>query len=337
MATASIVSMLLEGNGMIGGNAPEMSQYTMECGAALIARESVQELHDIFEVAIVETNEAALGAYLEGSTDVMESATYGPVFEEADKKAGADILAFLKRLKDKVFSLFRKLYDAAVLALNDYEKFYNSNKDKIVRNSVDNVNRVQWHDDAIGMVATDINEGASSLTKFMDQVVANVEKFVKGEKDAQVLSSELDALIAGTINSYLKQIGVGEGQYDTTALHEKIRELFRDKETKSQKVDRSYVEDVLVKSNKLASGIKSAQKSFNSAYDGVIKSIKAVKDQADKSNKKGASQYIHKAVSGLSKLQNIINVYASTGTSAIVARATEAKAFTHMLCKKGEK
>lgn len=329
MATANIVSMLLEGGGTIGGNVPDMPQYTMESGAALIARESTQELHEIFEVAIVETNEAALGAYLEGSEDVMESAAYGPVFEEAEKKAGNKIIEFLQNLKTKVFAFFRNILDRVTLAVNNYEKFYEKHKEALGKATpLSDCPCVAWNDKNINYVPSGINKAAADIGNFASQISSAIKDMTaNGVNDENITKCKnaANGFISGVLSSMgIPNPGAGK-QYDATEIHNKITETLRGKDTVKKTIDAAYIKGNLEGTKKAAAEVKNAQKMFNNTYDSVIKNIKALKDMMDKSQKKGITQHLNYAVSTLSKGQNIINAYAGAGYAAIVARATEAK------------
>lgn len=335
MATTSIVQTLLEGGGVIGGLAPNMPQYTLESGAALIARESCQELHEIFEVAIVETNEAALGAYLEGSKDVMESATYGPVFEEAEKKAGGKVIEFLKALKNKVFAFFRNIADRIILAVNNYDKFYNKHKDALAKaQPLKDKECVNWNTNNINQIPKIISDAAKDMNTFASSICTEIKNMIGDSATAESNKDVVKTKSIGCVNGILNSIGVGapaNGQYDSTELHNKIRELFRGKDTVKTTVDAAYVKGVLEKTKASAKAVQVAQKQFNAMYDSSIKNIKAVTALMEKSERKGLVQHVHTAVSTLSKAQNIVNIYANAGFSSIIARASEAKKLTNAL------
>lgn len=351
MATASIVSMLLEGGGTIGNLALDMPQYTLESGAALIARESSNELHEIFELAIVETNEAALGAYMEGSSDVMESATYGPVFEEAENKSGNKVIEFLRNLKNKVLAFFRNILDRIVMAFNNYEKFYKKNEAALKKaEPLKDCPCVKWKNDNIESIAKNIKTATADISKFESKACENLKKMIeadikgtkagipginrhdKDEDYAKKAKKEANA----TVNAIMTTLGFSAPKngtaYDATALHNKAVELFRDgKEPVKKTVTVKDVESVLTSTKKAAGDIKTAQKEFNSAYDTAIKNVKAVKEMMEKSQRKGLMPHLNSVVSTMSKAQTVINVYASTGYSALVARATESKKIANAL------
>ena len=336
MATTSIVSILLEGGSLGGGTTQYLPQYTMECGAALIAKESVQELHELFEVALVETNEAALGAYLEGASDVMESATYGPVFEAADKKAGASAMDFLRGLMTKVGAFFRNIMDRVTLAFNDYQKFYDSKKEALAKaKDLPDVPCIVWHEDAIKRIPSTIKTAKSSLVEFNIDITTKIKEILDGG-DEELCRKEIESIAKGAIDGFLSSIGVpapsNNTPYTTTELHKKIYGLFREDKTQKKTVNAAYVKDVLEKTKEAVSTVKTAQKEFDSGYKEIIGKIRKLVELAEKSQKKGVSQYIHKTVSTLSKMQNCVNVYSSAGFSTIVARATEAKAITNAIC-----
>lgn len=330
MMTNSIVGTLLEGGTINGYSSTyvNMPQYTLESGAALIARECASELHDIFEVAIVETNEAVLGAYMEGSKDVMESATYGPVFEEAEKKANNKILDFLKKLMDRVIAFFKNIGAKLSLLVNDYEKFYNKKKEDLKGKSLKECPVINWNVDKLNMVDTVIDGAAniigSTATKFINKINSAVKS--GDDKALEKFNEEVDEWYRGVCSTI--GVTVNGNSVDLTKLNGDLEKEFRTGYTKLT-VDASYVEAALTKAKDSAKKINAATKKFDKSYKDAIKSVKNVTDEMERKEKKGYTQYINKVVSTMSKVQSVYNTYASVGYRCIIARANEAKSIVN--------
>lgn len=332
MTTANIVSMLLEGGSTFGNLALDMPEYTLESGAAMIARESCQELHEIFEVAIVETNEAALSAYMEGNEDVMESATYGPVFEAAEKSVGQKILDFLKKLKDKVAAFFIAAFNKLSLLVNNYKKFYESKKADLEKAGVLNdCPCIAWDEKRLDSLGSFITEQANNIKSEVPKFLKKIEKAVTST-DGAVLKKQ-----QWNINSLVKECddwyegrckACGVKGSDLTETGKQMRALFRGADKVKRNIGAAYVADVLKNTQDGLKNIKTAQKAFNAAYGDAIKAVEQIKKEADKSQRAGYAQYVNKVVTTLSKTQNLINSYASAGYSSMIGRANEAKALT---------
>ena len=342
----SIVSMLLE-NGFndltceaSAITESEANSYTLESGAALMARTCAQELHEIFEVAVVETNEAALAAYMEGCSDVMESATYGAVFESADKSAGAKILELLKKMKDRVFAFFKNISAKISALITNYDKFYENNKEKMKKAEAERSEDVKvvirdWNDNAIDNIVANLKAGSAEIGTLGEEVAGIVKASFKSKpEDANKDQSKeiLDACYKAIKTAIVKSVdNIIPGLKDIagmepSTLNAECEKFFTGKGSRVIVANTTYVESILKNTKKSLADIKTAQKEFNAAYDKAIKAIKSVTDDASIKEKAGYSAYIHKATSAMSKIQTVNNAYASAGYRAMVARANEAKA-----------
>ena len=331
MATNSIVSLLLEGGSIGGYTSAAMPQYTLENGATLIARECVQELHDIFEVAVVETNEAALAAHIEGASDVMESATYGPVFEAAEKKTGQMIMDFLKKLKDRVSAFFANIGAKMSAFLNDYKKFYESKKEALSKATpLKDYPCIDWDENRINQLGGYLVSSASDIKSECPKFIELIKSITDGNPDkVQELTKKCDAWL----NSRVREMGIATdlSTLDTVKLNEMASGVFRKTGEKKQEVNSGYVDKILQQTNGAAKDVSKAQKAFNAAYDDVIKNIKKCVDDLEKKQRAGYAQYIHKVTSTLAKAQSFTNVYASAGYRALIGRANEAKVITNAI------
>lgn len=342
----SIVSMLMEGgmNGFDSGSSltlEESNNYTLEAGAALIARQSVQELHEIFEVAIVQTNEAVLGAYMEGCSDVMESATYGPIFEASEKSAGRKIMDFLIMLKDRVFAFFRNIIAKISEIFNDYEKFFKKKKDDMVEaekergSGVRGVKVKNWNDDRIDSLSKTLQDAASTIEATADECVKlinDAHDSIEGKgsqfiaQKTKMFNDKMDKMVNKAANGF--GIGSGKAAFDieTTEIQSYCQKVFERQGDRVEEITVSYVEHNLVNTKNAIKSAKDAQKKFNDAYNNAIKKIKKITDDMESDDKKGYKQFMHKATSTMSKIQTITNAYATAGYRALVGRANESKA-----------
>lgn len=342
----SIVSMLLE-NGFDDFQCDassitesEARSYTLESGAALMARTCAQELHEIFEVAVIETNEAALAAYMEGCSDVMESATYGAVFEASDKSAGTKILDFLKKLKDRVFAFFKDISSKITALVTNYDKFLSKNKEKMVKAEQERTEQLKvsvrdWNTNAINSITTNLKSGSTEIGTLAANIATiitnsfNSKPADASKEDTKKILSDCEKAINDAINSAYDKLlpgATGTDISDMTTINKHCEKLFVGENKKTQVANVAYVSSVLDGTKKALSDVKTSQKEFNAAYDKAIKVIKGVTENSKFKEKVGYSAYIHKATAAMSKIQSIANAYASAGYRAMISRANEAKA-----------
>lgn len=340
--TTNIVSMLLEG-GMTAEipeslTVTEAEQYTLESGATLIARQSVQELHEIFEVAIVETNEAALAAYMEGNQDVMESATYGPVFEAAEKSVTQKVITFLRKLKDRVMAFFQNIFSKIMLMVNGYEKFYEKHKEELAKaKPVKDVPCMDWSDDKIETLGASTKGMAETVKEVGNVLVNKIDKIMNETRPQwkNKYAKELDRDLLTHMNNSAKNMGIarstGAGELDLTQINKDLNLLFVKPNKVKKNIDASYVADILKDTKNAAKEVKDAQKAFNAAYDDAIKTIESITKDMDKEKASGYAQYIHKTTAHMSKMQTLLNAYISCGYRALIGRANESKALAKII------
>ena len=348
--TGSIVSMLLEGASFddftcgTSLTVTEANELTLENGAEIIARKSVEELHELFELSVVATNEAALGAYMEGCTDVLESATYGPVYESAEKSFGQKVLDFLKKLKDRVFGFFQQIAAKLSSFVSDYNKFFLKNKDKMLeaQNNRKNPLKVKvknWNDKKIESIVPVLKDAATNISELASEVVSIIEKYHSagdGEKhssDKYKKTLELtEVAVKNKVNKVLANYGIGAGSsdFDTVKLNETCAKAFlmNDSE-KTIELTVEYVRANLMGTKDSADKVKEAQKAFNKAYDEAIKTVKKV--TSGDNSFQGYSTYVNKATTAMNRIQTITNAYASAGFRALIGRANEAKSLCHVI------
>lgn len=335
MAASSIVSMLLEG-GSIGEHTVEMPQYTLENGAALIARECAQELHDIFEVAIVETNEAALGAYLEGNQDVMESATYGPVFEAAEKSGGEKIIELLKNLRDRVVAFFKNIGAKLMLVVGNYEKFYESKKEELEKaKALDNVPCIDWNEENLGSLADFIKARAGEVkkeVKMLTDIVQEIADSSSRNRDIAVkkLTDKCNEWFVKTAEKSKVHMN-NVTDFDLSQFNAAVQVIFKKPNETKRKIDSGYIVSILKHTKEGAKGIQVAQKEFNSAYNDAIKNVEQIIKKYKTSDAAGYTQYLHKVMSTITKVQSLVNSYAQTGYRCYIGRANEAKHLANVL------
>ena len=341
----SIVSMLLE-NGFDDFQCDassitesEARSYTLESGAALMARKCAQELHEIFEVAVIETNEAALAAYMEGCSDVMESATYGAVFEASDKNAGNKILEFLKTLKDRVFAFFKNIGAKVTALVTNYDNFLKKNKEKMVKAEKERTEQLKvsvrsWDENAIKSITSNLKQSSTEIGTLAAEIAKivtdsfNSKTADTSKEDAKKILDDCEKAINNAIDNVYNKLlpGVSGTDIDMSTLNKDCEKIFVGENKKTIVADVAYVSSVLDGTKKALSDVKTSQKDFNDAYNKAIKVIKGVTDNSKFKEKVGYSSYIHKATAAMSKIQSIANAYASAGYRAMISRANEAKA-----------
>lgn len=339
MATNTIVSMLLEGVMTTGSleciTENEARTYTLESGANIMARECVQELHEIFETAVVAANEAALAAYMEGTTDVMESATYGPVFEQAEKSAGQKIVDFFKKLKDRVIAFFQNIGAKIVLAVNNYDKFYEKHKTALKGANAIKIEVLDWSDDRIDKLASTIIASADTLKSFATDAIEELNKALDAKNKPEVTATKLkklDAAYQKSFNEVVSRCGIDKSKKAEELELVEINKIMRGVFVKPKKVEKTvghaYIESVMKGTKKAAADIKSAQAKFNDAYKSTISMVEKAIAEMKKSGNKGNTAHLSKISSYINKMQTVINAYTSNGYRAVIGRASEAKSIT---------
>ena len=343
--------MLLEGAsfddyGTSSISVAEANEITLETGAAIIARKTASELHELFELSIVATNEAALAAYMEGCTDVAESATYGPVFEASEKSFGKRVIDVLLKLKDRVIAFFRDIFTKLSELLNNYDKFFNKNVEAMTKaeskrgGGVKNVKVKAWNDNAIDGVSEKLNKAADIISKTASDMILLINETYKKANDAEkseaaheYANKKLNTLMDEKLATTLKSLGisVGAAGLDTTEINSACQKVFYGDGTRTITLTTDYCRTALVGVKKAAGEVKTAQKSFNSAYDKAISNIKGITKEMEREDAKGYTAYINKATSTISKVQTVMNAYATAGYRALIGRANEAKSLCHVV------
>lgn len=350
--TGSIVSMLLEGVSFddytVGSSidVAEANEITLEHGPAIMARKSADEIHELFELAIVATNEAALGAYMEGCADVMESATYGPVFEASEKSFGKKVLDFLKKIKDRVAAFFRDIFAKISETINNYDKFFTKNEKAMAEaeskrgGGVKNVKITNWNDNLIDGLAKRLRDGAGTITDITAETIRVIKDAYSKANDSSKsaawqakATADFNKAMDEQLGTLLKTFGIkaNASGTDTTEINSICQKMFRLDGTKTETIDVNYVRSTLKGVNAAAKEVKDAQKAFDGAYNKAIKDIKSITDEMEKNDAKGYASFINKATSNISKVQNIMNAYAQAGYRALIGRANESKSLCRVI------
>lgn len=306
----------------------EASAYTLESGAALIAMESRAELHDLLELAVIVPNEAVLAAKIEGYSDVTESATYGPVFEESEKKFGQKVIDFLVKLKDRVVAFFKNIFSRLSEFVTNYDKFLEKNKDAINKAPSLKLWMQDWQDAKIDEVASVIMNQATEISNMASKMATAISGVVsKDTADAKKSATEayeksLKSDIAGVMSKFGFSADEAAGN-DMTKLNERLNRYFCGRDRKNVDVNGSYVIKRLTDVKDTTKAIRDAQKKYEKAYKDAIKSVNDLTKNMSWNESKGYSSLINQTVSAISKIQNIINSYSTAGTRAVIGRANE--------------
>lgn len=346
MTTGMLVESLMNGTNSYGGfgssvgydvlTESEAANYTLESGAALIARESRAELHEIFEMAIIQANEAIVGAKLEGYGDVMESATYGPVFEEAEKTVGKKVLEFLSKLKDKVVAFFQNLFSRLSEFMHNYEKFLKTHGADLDKAKSMKLYCIAWDDSAIDGASAVVGKGTdaefAAATKLVQDTIKTFIAAGNSEGDMKAAVSAFENQLSDGTSTLLKMLGLsGSTSSDMASLNKQMSEKFRKPDKQAKDISPALVRSRLTDVKKHTDELRNLSKRMNSQYKDVLKKVRSMLDDIDKANKKGCSQMINRYASALSKNQTIVNAYISAAIRASISRANEAQAMAKAL------
>lgn len=338
----TLVSALMEGAVGFGGagefsdfgtfgSVSEAASYTLESGASLIATQSLHELHEIFECAVVETSEAELHAHMEGCDSVEESTQYSSVFEVAEVSAGQKIVMFLRKLGDRVMAFMINIGTKLSSFVHNYDKWYEQHKSAMSKAGKVKLDIKDWNKDKIKGVSSNLDNLSGRIGGTANTLAALVSETLK-DKDASeqkqnFLNKKFDNKLQEILDDYAKEV-VGASSASAeffSSLNANIWLTFcpSDK-AKDQEVDASYVQSGIDNVKKSAKDIKNSQKKFNTSYKTAVKVFDDLIKNAEKQQKKGYSQLCHKAVSTLSKCQTIVNAYANCGYRAVISMANDA-------------
>lgn len=306
----------------------EAASYTLESGAAMIAMECRTELHELLELAVFIPNEAVLAAKVEGYSDVTESATYGPVFEETEKKFGQKVIDFLVKLKDRVVAFFKNIFSRLSEFVTNYDKFLEKNKDAISKAASLKLWMSDWQDSKIDEVATVIMNQATEISNMASKMASAISAAVsKDTAEAKKAASEAyEKSLKSDIDSVMSKFGFNAEEStgnDMTRLNERLTRYFCGRDRKSVDVNGSYVIKRLTDVKDATKAIRDAQKKYEKAYKDAIKSVNDLTKNMTWNESKGYDSLINQTVSAISKIQNVINSYASAGTRAVIGRANE--------------
>lgn len=347
MTTGVLVETLMNGTGSggygfggMGGSydiltESEAEQYTLESGAALIARQSREELHELFELAIIQTNEATVGARAEGYFNVFESATYGPIFEAAERTFGQKVIAFLTMLKDRVLAFFKKIFSRMSEAMHNYDKFLEKKGADLDKANSMQLYVTAWSDVAIDnaadMVGSTVADNIKNLQSTAQGVIKDAIKMGEDSADMKGSVNAFEQNMKKGVDDVLRSIGLSGSADDMTSLNDRIQYLFRAKDKKKMNITPALVRQRLTNVKKQTEALRKTQKTIDSSYRDLIKNTKKMVDDIEKSQKKGCSQLINRFTSAISKQQTIMNAYISAAIRATISRANEAQGLANAL------
>ena len=342
--TATLVEGLLNGTGSGGfgynGNVSydviteaEAAEYTLESGAERIAQRSREELHELFELAIIQTNEAVLGAKVEGYDNVMESATYGPVFEEAERTLGQKVIDFFKKLADRVAAFFQNLFTKLSEACHNYDKFLKEKGDALGKAKGMSLNCIDWNDKMIdGAPALAGQTTSKSLDDGGKLVMDSIKKLGADSADITKVVDSMESASNATVASLLKAFGMsGNIETDMSTLNGQMAALFRSPDKKKQNITPDLLKSRLTGVKKATDSIRSSQKTTVGTMKKLSKTAKDAVHQLNKDGVKGGSQLLSRFTSMSSKMVTINNAYCAAAIRATISRANEAQAMSRAL------
>lgn len=313
----------------------EAEQYTLESGAELIARQSREELHELFELAIIQTNEATVGARAEGYFNVMESATYGPLFEAAERTFGQKVIAFLTTLKDRIIAFFKKIFSKLLEACHNYDKFLEKKGADLDKAESMALYVTRWNDSAIDGAADFVGKvSTETIDKLQNTAQSTIKDMLRMGEDSGDMRGTIDGFeknMSSGINDILSAIGLSGNAGDMASLNDKVQYLFRAKDKGKMSITPALVRARLTNVKKQTEALRKTQKKIDDAYKKLIKNTKNMVDDVEKSQKKGCSQLINRFTSSVSKQQTIMNAYLSAAIRATISRANEAQGLANAL------
>lgn len=314
----------------------EAQAYTLESGASLIAMESRAELHELFELAVIYPNNAALAAKVEGYGNVLESATYGPVFEEASKKFGQRVIDFLIKLKDRVIAFFKNIFSRLTEMCSNYDKFLEKNGAALDKAASLKLYVRDWNDDKISAVGSTIQAQSTAIASLADLMVTEINKVVgKGTADdVKDATENFEKLLKKKVADTMAEFGFKEDEAksnDNTRMNERLNRFFCGRDKKMVTATGADVKKKLTGVKDTTKDIRDAQKKYEKAYKDAIKKVEQITKNMESSEAKGYNSLIDKAVAAMSKVQNVINNYATAGCRAVISRASEATAIARCL------
>lgn len=199
--------------------------------------------------------------------------------------------------------------------------------DKLIDSLDDRLQECTKHIDSVA------NDCIKAINEFHDSANSkNSDGTDKSSKAVNYIMGKFNQRMEEILNETShKTLGIGTGKetsnIDTTKIHEYCQLMFTGGDNeRTEEITVSYVEHNLVGTKKAASKVKESQKAFNKAYDDAIKKIKKITADMENKDAKGYSQYIHKATATMSKIQTLVNAYATSGYRALIGRANESKA-----------
>ena len=349
MTNGTLVAAILESRDNFGYSGAgydtltydEAQSYTLESGATLIAQQCREELHEIFELAVIEQEEATLGAAMEGYNDVMESNTYGPVFEAAEKSVGKKIIAFLTKLKDRVVAFFKNLFTKISAMFHNYDKFLEKKAMDMKRaGTIDGIYLKDWNNARIDSVTDKMKAAADAVAAAADWAAAEcnsmLAKVTTTESGEQMnkFNEEFDRGVydqAQKLYNTLTGVTLQKTDYQATTANADMNALFVGKKKVKVTLSYDFLAPRLKDTKDHAKKIKTAESNFNKAYNDAIKKLKKITDDMEKSNKKGIAPYLNKTTSMLSRMQVYTNAYATAGYRALIGRANEARQMAGVL------
>ena len=342
---SNLASMVLEGAGMTRLSSSLTSHYDHENGAGLIAMESAEALHEIFEAEFYVPNTCTIQAAMEGVS--VEESTQASVMEASIKGAFEKIKQFFINLKDKVKEFLHNIkryltgifgndekwvkeYEKEVKAidaksLKDYKiKMYTYTvddaltKDELSKKLEDGVNTVE------GKIADikDISKGVNEQEVDADTIREDYDKeylaFIKDLCGKSIDADELDKALWSKMRNGadndgdMDDVEVASNRDKFIAALKESKKVLAAYDTMISKTDSNY--------NKAIKVINDAEKKFNnlkSDDNGVKEENGAKFGTGAQAN---VTTMLHAMSSFYSKMQNADNKKNNAAKAAVVER-----------------
>lgn len=267
-------------------------------GSALIAMESMEEIHEMFIELSYKPDQERLKAIREGMD-------YEVVQENAFNNAIARIKEFLIKLRDKVLSFFKSMirsFDSLIKSGKDfvtkYEKDIKASESNIDSDFKDSIKIYPFNDKAIDDEVPDT--GVDISPKLVTSHIA-----VKSDVDK--IKSELDNKYQSALNKLCNGSNIEDDE-----LSKELYEYFRGGDSKDA-LDKS-VNTIfsILKNTKTVDSFKRAQSKEEKRYNTMIKEIDSVgksTQDAESDVKELSSEIITAYTSLISKVQTAVNTY----------------------------
>lgn len=285
---SNLASMVLEGAGMTRLSSSLTSHYDHENGAGLIAMESAEALHEIFEAEFYVPNTCTIQAAMEGVS--VEESTQASVMEASIKGAFEKIKQFFINLKDKVKEFLHNIKRYLTGIFGNDEKWVNEYgkevKDIDAKYLKDYKIKMYTYTIDAALTKDDLSKMLEEAVKETETTIAKIKLYSVGMKEDDVDSDKIKEDFEKQYLDFIKDL-CGKS-IDADELDKALWSKMRNGADNDGDMD-----DVEVASNrdKFIAALKESKKVL-AAYDNMIsktdsnynKAIKVITDAEKKFN-----------------------------------------------------